>query len=118
TPALDRPNSLKQTLEVVIPLHTFRDGLTAHNMELVRGNSSREFNKLVFQSMKHLPRLKVDPTPFLTTPINRIQLTADRALLFLGDDRYGAKVFMNKENEHYVVDDVVLVSGIEQSQRT
>jgi hypothetical protein len=107
TPALDRPNSLKQTLEVVIPLNAFRDALAARNVEPVRSNSSREFNKLVFQSMNRIPRMKVDPVPFLIAPVNRIQLTADRALLFLGD-----------EDEHYVVDDVVLISGIEQSERT
>ena len=118
TPALDRPNSLKMTLEVVIPLQSFTAAMETRNVDLVRANVSREFNKLVFQSMPSIPRLKIEPGPFLQERVNRIQLTADRALLVLGDDRFGAKVFLNKEGEHYVVDDIVLISGIEQKQRT
>lgn len=118
TPALDRPNSLKMTLEVIIPLNTFTDALQSREIDAVRANVSREFNKLVFQSMNRIPKLKVDPTPFLHAPVNRIQLTTDRALLILGDDRFGAKVFLNKEDERYVVDDVMMISGIEHGQRT
>lgn len=118
TPALDRPNSLKMTLEVIIPLYAFRDGMQDRKMEVVRAQASREFNKLVFQSMNKIPRLKVDPGPFMQTPVNRIQLTADRAILVQGDDHFGTKVFLNKEDERYVVDDVVLIGGVAQSERT
>lgn len=118
TPALDRPNSLKMTLEVIIPLNTFADAVQSRDMDAVRNNVSREFNKLVFQSMNRMPRLKMDPIPFLQAPVNRIQLTAEKALLILGDDRYGAKVFLNKEDERYVVDDVMMISGKEYGQRT
>ena len=118
TPALERPNSLKMCLEVVIPLQAFTEAMASRNVAVVRANSSREFNKLVFQSMDRIPKLKVEPTPFLQAPVNRIQLTTDRALLVLGDDRYGAKVHMNKEGEHYVVDDIMMIWGVQQSQRT
>ena len=118
TPALERPNSLKMCLEVVIPLQAFTEAMRSRNVAVVRANSSREFNKLVFQSMDRIPKLKVEPTPFLQAPVNRIQLTTDRALLFLGDDRYGAKVFMNKEGDHYVVDDIFMIAGKESKQRS
>lgn len=117
TPALDRPNSLKLCLEVVIPLQAFTEAMAARDVVNVRGRASREFNKLVFQSMDRIPKLKVEPSPYLQAPINRIQLTTDRAVVVLGDDRYGAKVFMNKEGEHYVIDDIVMVSGKEQRDR-
>ncbi|MES2789926.1 MAG: hypothetical protein V4719_09905 [Planctomycetota bacterium] len=118
TPALERPNSLKMCLDVVIPLQAFTTAMEGRQMGTVRANASREFNKLVFQSMDRIPTLSVEPTPFLQAPVNRIQLTTDRALLVLGDDRFGAKIFMNKEGDRYVVDDIVMVSGIEQKQRT
>lgn len=117
TPALDRPNSLKMCLEVVIPLQAFTEALAVRDVANVRGRASREFNKLVFQSMDRIPKLKVEPTPYLKAPVSRIQLTTDRAVVVLGDDRYGAKVFMNKEGEHYVIDDIVMVSGKEQKDR-
>ena len=118
TPALDRPTSLKETLEVIIPLQAFTEAMATRNMGVVRSSSSREFNKLVFQSLDRIPKMKVEPTPFLQAPVNSIQLKTDRALLVLGDDRYGAKVHMKKEGEHYVVDDIMMIRGIEQGQRT
>lgn len=118
TPAFDRPNSLKMCLEVVIPLQNFTDAMASRNVPAIRVNSSREFNKLVFQSMDRIPKLQVEPTPFLAAPLNRIQLTTDRALVVLGDERFGAKVFLNKEDERYVVDDIFMINGIEVKQRT
>lgn len=118
TPALDRPNSLKMTLEVQIPLRNFAKGLRTNQMRLVRDNASREFNKLVFQSMNRLPQLRSDPAPFLEEPVNRIQLNTDRALLVLGDEHFGAKVLMNKEGDHYVIDDITMINGVQQAQRT
>ena len=117
TPALDRPNSLKLCLEVVIPLQSFTEAIATRNVGAVRANSSNEFNKLVFQSMERIPKLKAEPTPFLQAPVSSIQLTTDRAVLLLGDERYGAKVYMNKEGDRYVVNDIVMVSGKETSQR-
>jgi hypothetical protein len=117
-PALDRPNSLKMNLEVQIPFRNFAKGLRTGDMRLVRDHASREFNKLVFQSMNRLPKIQSDPAPFLKAPLTRVQLTSDRALLILGTERYGAKVMMMKENDHYMIDDILMVSGLEQSQRT
>ncbi|MDB5392393.1 MAG: hypothetical protein JWM11_8039 [Planctomycetaceae bacterium] len=116
-PALDRPNSLKMNLEVQIPLRNFAKGLHTGDMRLVRDHASREFNKLVFQSMNRMPKIQSDPAPFLQEPLKKVQLTTDRALLVLGDDKYGARVLMTKENDHYMIDDIVMVSGPEQSQR-
>jgi len=116
-PALDRPNSLKLCLDVVIPLQSFTEAIATRNVGAVRANSSNEFNKLVFQSMERIPNLKVEPTPYLQAPVSSIQLTTDRAVLLLGDERHGAKVYMNKEGDRYVVNDIVMVSGKEQQQR-
>lgn len=117
-PALDRPNSLKMNLEVQIPLLNFARGLRIGDMRLVRDHASREFNKLVFQSMNRLPKIQSDPEPFLAVPLNQVQLTADRAILFLGDEKFGAKVYMLKEVDHYMIDDILMISGPQQSQRT
>lgn len=117
-PALDRPNSLKQNLEVIIPLRFFTEGLKHRDVKQLQATASREFNKLVFQSMDHLPNLKIEPSQFLDQNVNRIELTSDRALLVLGDDQHGAKVFMTREDERFTVDDVVLIGGQEVGQRS
>jgi hypothetical protein len=116
-PALDRPNSLKMNLEVQIPLRNFAKGLRTGDMRLVRDNASREFNKLVFQSMNRLPKIQSDPAPFLAEPLTGVQLTTDRAVLKLGDQKYGATIHMAKEGDHFKIEDIVMISGVEQSQR-
>jgi hypothetical protein len=116
-PALDRPNSLKMNLEVQIPLGNFARGLRTGDMRLVRDHASRNFNKLVFQSMNRLPKIQSDPAPFLTQPLHGVQLQPERAVLRLGDQKFGATIYMDKEDDHFKIDDIVMISGLEEAQR-
>lgn len=116
-PAANRPESLKATLELMIPIFDFSAGFHAAAMEILRANASREFCRTVWNQVDKMPEIAQDPIRFLRAPLSKINLTPDRALIILGDDRYGAKVFLVKERDRYVLDDVLLVAGPETRER-
>jgi hypothetical protein len=116
-PALDRPGELKTTLELMIPTRAFAAGLQTGSAASLRTVSSREFNKVVWNQTEAIPQLPEAPAAFLKAPLNKIQLAPERAIIILGDEHWGAKVFLVKEGERYLVDDVVLIAGLEQHQR-
>lgn len=116
-PALDEPPSLKTTLELLLPFYEFRMGIALADAKVLRTTASREFNQMVFFQMEAVPHLPQEPTRYLRGRVTRMQVTPDRAILTVGDERFGAKIFMNREVDAYMVDDVILISGLEQAQR-
>jgi hypothetical protein len=144
TPALDRPQSLKTTLDVMIPVVDFTHAidpsatsasiqLTGHTLEsrlttdsdpargspidTLRGNSSREFCRIVWNQVERIPQLPRNPGEFLMQPLNRLELASDRALVVLGDDNKGARIQLQRERGSFVVDDVELIAGPTADQR-
>lgn len=116
-PAIDFPESLKNTLDIVIPVVDFASGMRGGSIELIRANSTRNFCRLVWNQIDVMPELRDNPNRFLLAPLSKVEMTADRALVFLGNDHFGAKVIMEREHERFVVDDVILIDGPESSQR-
>ena len=116
-PAQDRPRSLKATLDVLIPTQEFSAGVRTGTLDLIRSQISREFGRLVWNQVSSVPDMDVPIDSFLRAPLKQITVSPDRALILLGDDSFGAKVLLVKEQDRYVVDDVVLVSGPELDQR-
>lgn len=116
-PAQDRPRSLKTTLDLLIPIQDFAAGVRTGTIDIVRSQSSRDFGRMVWNQLDSVPDLDLPIDSFLRSPLNQISLSPDRALVLLGDDTFGAKVLLMKEQDRYVVDDVVLVSGPEPDQR-
>lgn len=116
-PAPDRPESLKTTLELMIPILDFCAGYQSASMDVLRGNASRELCRTVWNQVDRMPDIAQDPIPFLRAPLHKMTLTPDRGLAILGDERFGAKVYLVKERDRYVLDDVLLVAGPEAAQR-
>lgn len=110
-PALDRPNSLKLTLEAMMPIRYFAHGLRSGDLELVKQLSSKDFNSTVWNSCKDLPTLPEDPVDHLGLGISKLLVTPETAFVHLGNERQGAKVFMKREGGRLVVDDIVLQHG-------
>lgn len=110
-PALDRPNSLKLTLEAMMPLRFFALGLESQNLNIVKQLSSKDFNQTVWSNCKEFPALPADPRNRLNMKISKLLVTPETAFVHLGTERVGAKVFMKRESGHLVVDDIVLVGG-------
>lgn len=120
------PVSVKSTLEVLIPIQDFASGITLGRdpeqqtaaLDLIRGNCTNDFNRMVWSQSKFVPNSGMSADLFLTqSPLKSIAITDKEAIVHLGDQRYGAKVTMRREHERYIVDDVVLVAGPQESER-
>jgi hypothetical protein len=116
-PVVSRPNSLKQTLEVTIPVRRFAAAVSAGDLERLPLISSKDFCLSVWHSCERIPEIGVKPGEHFEVPLTTLQIKGDRAVAVLGDDRYGARVLLEKENGAYVIDDVLLISGPEARQR-
>ena len=116
-PALTHPESLKTTLELMVPVLDYAAALRVSLADQVRENSSREFNRLVWNQFEMLPELEPNPQTYLRLPVNKISQVAERAIVMLGNERQGAQVFLIRERDRYVVDDVLLITGPEPQHR-
>ena len=116
-PVAGRPGSLKQTLEVMIPVRRFAAAVAAQDLQRLPLVSSRDFCISVWHSCSRLPEIGVMPSEHFEVPLTTLQIKDERAVAVLGDDRYGARVLLTREKDSYVVDDVLLISGPESRQR-
>lgn len=116
-PVVSRPNSLKQTLEVMIPVEQFSGYLAEADLEHLPLVSSENLSMTVWHECGRLPEIGVKPSEHFELPLTTLQVKGNQAVAVLGDDRYGARVLLVRENDNYVVDDVLLISGPESRQR-
>ena len=119
------PSSVKTTLEVLIPIQDFASGITLGRdpaqqeqaLDLVRANSSNDFNKMVWTQSKFIPTSGMSADTFLAAPLKSMAMGDNEVTVVLGDNRYGAKITMRREHNRHIVDDVVLVAGPQESER-
>jgi hypothetical protein len=116
-PVEGRPASLKATLQVMIPVLRFAEAMDLRDYDLLQRRSSRDLNSAVWHMTNEIPSLGVDPVRYFRLPLTTLEVERDRAVAGLGDERFGAKVLLVREDERFVVDDVRLISGVEMSQR-
>jgi hypothetical protein len=117
SPSTGRPESLKASAEVLIPLLCFREALRRSQMDFVRDNSSADFSRLVWNHLDVAPKFDLDTETFFRSPLTRILRTEEGAQIVYGDERFGAQVDLIRHGGHFVVDDVVLVNGPRDQQR-
>ena len=110
-PTIGRPSSLKSTLEYMLPVLDFASGLRLEQVDVLQRNSSRDFNRLVWQVTPKLPRIGHDVVQHLHAPLVSIEHSDDRANLVLGDDKFGAHVTLIRESGRWVVDELMLITG-------
>lgn len=116
-PVVSRPNSLKQTLEIMIPVDRFSQYIGKSDLRNLPLVSSRDLNVTVWHECTRLPEIGVKPSEHFEVPLTTLQVKDDKAVAVLGDDRYGARVLLTKERGMFVIDDVLLISGPESRQR-
>lgn len=116
--AADRPQSLKETLEVLAPVHTFAAALAKSELGIVQRHSSSEFNRLVWRQLQEVPELGQAAARYLHAPLAAIKPIDQRStLVLLGDERFGAKVLLVEEHQQRVVDEILLVAGPSDEQQ-
>ncbi len=116
-PTVGRPNSLKQTLDVMISAQKFANALAEQDLKSLQRASSRELNRSVWHISERVPSIGLNPLQNIGRPLVTMDVTEEKAIVGLGDDRFGAKLLMVKEGEQFVVDEVLLISGVEAKQR-
>lgn len=113
----ERPESLKLTYEILLPVIDFGIGLDEGAMDVVRGSSTEEFSKFTWNHLSAPPDFDFPPQKFLRNRVQRIRISGDRAEVAFGDDRQGAMVKLLKERGRYRIDDMTLVAGPQADQR-
>lgn len=118
-PVANRPSSLKKNLEALIPAYQFAEAWVAADIERLQRLSSNDLNGTVWHQTLEVPSIGSQPREYFTAPVTSLEFAEDRAVVGLGDDRFGARVLLVREGEdrRYVVDDVRLIAGPELSQR-
>jgi hypothetical protein len=120
------PESVKLTLEVLIPIQDFAAGITLGRnpdqqqvaLDMIQGNSSNDFNRMVWSQSKFVPNSGMSADTFLTSaPIRSMAISDKEVIVNFGDQQYGAKVLMKKEYDRFIVDDVVLIAGPSDAER-
>lgn len=119
------PASVKSTLEILIPIQDFAAGITigrdpeqqAQALDLIRGNSSNDFNRMVWAQAKFVPNSGMSADRFLQAPLRSMAISEKEVVVLFGDAKYGAKVTLRHEHERFIVDDVVLIAGPQESER-
>jgi len=110
-PTIGRPSSLKATLELMLPVLDFAAGLRLGQLDALQRHSSSDFNRLVWHQTPKIPRIDHDIVQHLHAPLVSIEQSDDRALLVLGDDKFGAQVTLIRESGRLVIDEVLLITG-------
>ena len=97
----------------------FSLGVGRGELERVRQNVSEDFNRLVWQQLKEVPRSVALLPRYLKRPVTRMGLSRDgREEVWLGEKRFGARLLLVSEAGQFLVDDVELIVGPEPDQRS
>jgi hypothetical protein len=112
-----RPSSLKTILELMVPIHEFAAGIRTLQIELLGRNSSADFNRLVWKQTEAVPNVGSTVFDQLRSALASVDLRVEKAIVKLGDESFGAHVELLKEHDRWVVDEVLLITGLEPAHR-
>ena len=119
------PESVKSTLEILIPIQDFAAGITLGRdpelqeraLDMIQANASTDFNRMVWNQTRFVPNSGMSADTFLTNaPVRSMAISDKDVVVNFGDQQYGAKVLMRKEYDRYIVDDVILIAGKSESE--
>ncbi|MCH7987944.1 MAG: hypothetical protein IID46_02200 [Planctomycetes bacterium] len=113
----DLPESFKTTMELLIPIRNFAAAIQSSQLEAVQRNSSKDFNGLVWKHVSHVPDVAFTAWEFLQEPMVSVDSVKTHVRVTLGNGHRGAEVTLVKEHGRYVVDEVLIVAGVQPEQR-
>ena len=124
TPVPDRPVSLKQTCELVLPARAMQSALLAADLGGVRRTCSRDFNGRVWHQLDAFPAPAAAAAAGLGRPLAAV-LPGDpdassegpASRLLFGGETDGVLVHLVTQQARLVVDDVELLAGVHPDQR-
>jgi hypothetical protein len=104
-------------METVIPILSFSDALKSRQVKGVRTLASQTFNKMVWTQLHEVPAMSHDPVGLLREPLSVVHVTVDKAYVTFGSESHGVKVHLLREGDQFVVDDLLMMTGLSDSQR-
>jgi hypothetical protein len=116
-PAADYPQSLKATLEAVIPVANFALALESGDIKRVRTAVAEDFTRSVWRYLDEVPQFDPAPESYLKNSLSAISVRGNGAVVVLGNGRRGAQVTLRRENGRYKVEDMTLVAGALPDER-
>ena len=111
------PVSFKERCEWLYPVRTLAVALQSAEIPNLQRACSFEFNRLVWNQAEFVPPMGVTAAHHLQAPLSSIESTSERAMITLGDEKFGAQVLLVREQSHFIVDEVLLIAGAEPQQR-
>ncbi len=122
-----RPLTVKNTLELMIPVRTFAQGVALGRdpqpsqqqtaLGLLQETSSRDFNRMVWTQTDFVPNSGLSADTFLNAPLKSLTKSEDQVIVQLGDGKFSAVVTMIKEQDHFAIDEVQLITGPQPENR-
>lgn len=110
--------SMKQTMEMMIPLRTFREALAKSDLDTLQRHSSADMNRMIWRQADNVPAAGQIAVKHLLAPLNKVeQLPEGKCLITLGDANFGCSVLLVTEHDEKVVDDMVLIAGLQPELR-
>jgi hypothetical protein len=118
-PVMDRPGSLKETMQAMLPIRLFvaglRDAAAADSndrqLNLLRAVTSNDFNRRVWSQVNQVPEAAFTVLSRLDMPLTTITDTTTGQAVVLGDERFGARIELVREKDILVIDRVLMMAG-------
>ena len=104
TPGL--PESMKDTLELFVPLQNYISGVENASLATVQRSASWDFNRRVWHQVRSMPLESRSIVRNLRAPLASIQRTREQAMLRFGNDEFGARVIFVNEHGRYLIDEI------------
>lgn len=112
----NRPQSLKNTLALTIPLHQFTTGVATDDLVKVQKSVSGDFNRLVWKHLSSMPPITKNTMAYYRQQLTKVQIRGKEAELQMGNQHRGALVKLIQEHEQWLIEDIVLQSPETQLQ--
>ena len=117
-PSTDMPRSLKTRFDVLIPVAKFLEATLSKDAQSLTMLTTDDFNRLVWKHTKHVPEIDQPLEKMLQAPLHAVKIRGTNAAIVLGDNRFGARLALKQQRNHWVVDDVHLIAGPDRSQKS
>ncbi|MBX3441277.1 MAG: hypothetical protein KF774_02635 [Planctomyces sp.] len=110
-PVLNRPSSLKKTMQVLAPIAEFRAGLASGDRNALMAASGTGLDRIVWQQVQETPEIGVNIEGRLALPIHAAKIDATQSRVTLSNGREVAEVDLILERDRFVVEDVTFLEG-------
>ena len=121
SPALDLPESFKQTCELILPARAFAGSLAQGDLPGLHKTSSGAFNRLVWHQLRNVPAAAGVAADRLALPLTKAtplsKADGARCELHFGSPTDGVVLHLLRERGRLVTDDVELISGVHPDGR-